>query len=400
MTITSLSKSWDEVASRAGQETYDFVDQLSTAAKHYTCNLWSRFPNVMLGPVGLGSKFTRGYMNQACRDIVTLPEITPPLFTGGQCPIKYNIRISTGVYPSSTNCNRSPDLISNFSTNRWGPIGSIVLVGQTGQCGGYRTLSITSHGTTGQPRLDNPITEDLSTFNYGRFFNIESINITPIDNIPDNCGDVDGGYPPDPEVTPNDLVNTYIFNNYDGTMVNIPVGLFVFNNDINGSLELPITLDVGGIKVQVDLSGFTFDRRTINNYNQTDGERLDNEEKHPLPNPEPEPTDVDPPIETELVDITRQTTNSGFYELEGNLQYVRIIITELPINTSSRHGGVAPDVQYTGWFEWITNDNKHPRTLIQFDKTIWYPPIGATHYAYTLYKGALGYSIETYLVER
>lgn len=399
MVLESISRTWDEIAEKSGQQTYDYVDQITTAARDFTCNLWKKFPNKMLGPVGLGSKFTIGYLNQACRDVVELPKVTEPPFIGGQCAFKYSVKIDAGVYPSTVNCDRPNDPISNFSFGVWGPISDISLTNQVGSCGGYSTLQLTAHGSSSETRTQVAETFIVSSFSYGRFADIKSIKITPADGQPDDCGNPGVGYPPDPEPTTEDLNDTYIFNDYGGNTINVPVGLAVFDNDINLSLEAPIELNIGGTNVSVDLGGITINRKPVGNRGQDDKDRLPNKEKHPLPNPVEEDVEEPEDVEKEIKTVKRNTSDSGVYQIEGELIHVKIVITQTPINTSSRYGGVAPDVQYTGWFEWIEKGFKHPRSLIQFDANIFYPPLNATAYAYTLYKGALGYSIETYLVE-
>ena len=419
----SITTRISDIVSRVGTQTYDLADQINDVTRRFTCSLWARFPQQMVGRLGLNGYFARAFLNQACRDL-QLPDPPVSQFQGGQCcNLNYNVTVQAVL----KRCYRhepfggftiTRQVLGRIDQARFitPPPGgnSWAISVPFERCNG--TTGLTNYGATGNPiHFDGCYTEDPNSprrFHYdGTVSSVRITNITTVNNVPDNCGNIPPEYAPHPEPTSEDITNNYTINNYDGTNLEIPITLNVFDNDISASFEFPLSFDVGGVTVDVDLGGIT-----INNSNdfggfpgsdgsEEDVDRLPTGERHPLPEPSPEPEpepeapEEIPPTDPRVETVVRDESSSGTFPIKDNLMYLTIQINKLPTNTSSRWGENAADVQYCGWIEWISNGFLHPRTLIQFEKNIFYPPKGVTGYGYTLYRGCLGVAIEYYLVE-
>ena len=82
-----------------------------------------------------------------------------------------------------------------------------------------------------------------------------------------------------------------------------------------------------------------------------------------------------------------------------DLSFVRVTLTQIPINARTQDGDGADNVIYAGWFEFRSDSFNFPRQPIHFGLSTFIPPEGSTGYAYTLYNGFSGFATE-YVLKR
>lgn len=244
-----------EFFENAGGSAQDFVSQLADRIPRFACQLWQQYPSFLTKSRNPATSYVRGYMNNMCS--VIQPAVPAPAvqFTGGQCQVKYDFEILVDVFPSSVNCGRNPDSQSVFFASVWGQIAGVRLADPAGECGGKKTLIIDCYGYANQPRRAELSPLELSSFSYGRFLEIASVNFVRQDGLPDECGDPPAGYPPETPPAPADLNTTVNVTNEDGLDLTVPL----IWNQISPDFNFPISFDVGGINATLDLGGLTLD---------------------------------------------------------------------------------------------------------------------------------------------
>lgn len=244
MPINFPGSSFFESIGNAGASFTEIVrDEL---ARH-ACTIWSNYPAWITEGTNPGSSFARGFMNRACaKDGFTPPSIEVPDFTGGQCcDVDYNIRI---VY--------SRDDGSGNRVNR---------LFQAAGSGAITAINFYQNPPPNDFEVFLLITNLSCAGVAGEIFNgtignasealaFESITLTRIDGLPDDCGDLPSNYPVSPPPTINELDTTIVINDVDSTQISIPVRY----NRISADFNFPLAFDVGGIAVTIDLSGMTF----------------------------------------------------------------------------------------------------------------------------------------------
>lgn len=251
MTLKYPSSSFFESVGGSG---FQFTEKLRDAVADHICTIWTLYPSFITNAQNPASSYARGFMNSAC----SLGGYSPPPlaspFTGGQCEVKYDVNLEVSVFPSTTSCSRPPDAVSNFSVSVWGEITDIYLSNPTGECGGSRTVVIDCHGSAFNARTVDVVPFVVSDSSYGRYLEITNINIVRQDGLPDDCGNPTPTYPSSPQPTAGDLNTTIVINNEDGIDLTIPLTW----NKISPNFNFPISVDVGGVNITVDLGGMTF----------------------------------------------------------------------------------------------------------------------------------------------
>lgn len=407
----SIYRSWTDAQERAGGNTYDYADQLVNGVRNFACNLWGKFPDRVAGSP-FPSGFTRGFMNQGCRDIVTVP---PPVsqFTGGQCFTQYRIY---GTYTSQSNrigrhtCGETAfwatrPVNGKILSARFLPSTFILIVTIENQDGSrldfdfpaYYRISETSSPTTNIPGYWDTCQFDNIIY-AGNAPIIEGLE--RLDGQADDCGDSPPVYPPSLEPTADDLNDTVNVDNYDTTNTNIPVGLVNVTGNVNVDLEMPVSFNLGGIDVSVDMGGITLNNSlgnsTYNNsvsINNNAGNVTGIGNKNPLPLPKPDREPAPPPenpLENDLDEEETTDEEPKTKPIVEGLEFVQVNITSKPDNAKNQWGDGAPDVYYCGWFEFTADGYAFNRQPIHFLQSIFKPPLGATGYAFTLYNGFTG----------
>lgn len=192
------------------------------------------------------------------------PTIPPPPFNGGQCNcVPYNVDISVEIRRRDDNSLVDTRLTTLQTT---GPITSIAI--EDPSPSGPDSVSVALRGSFSncQPGAVSLTSAARELF---RMDNLQILSITRGDGLPDNCGSPPSVVPPPApgfNVREGDI--TYV--NSEGNNITVPiVAAFGYADiDINGSLSIPIKVDVGGIKVDVNFNLNTGDIQFFptNNY--------------------------------------------------------------------------------------------------------------------------------------
>lgn len=414
-----------EVQENAG----DFAGEIGKSTARGLCNLYGKYPNSwILSPFG------KGLFGSVCPRIGAndLPVVGSPPFSGGQCAIAYKI----GGYAKSTiwekfggNCPgrvTGPAYLTAKAGNILGPILSITwqVGGPSQACNsvadGYSTAAMRvttsagtfSFGNTGPgqwrgPRPNNydecapTITAPASSY-YWRGAILETgYYIVPLSGT-DNCGDPPGELPPDPPRDPSDFQSNITINNYygDGDPNNNSFTFPVIYAPINGTLEMPVTVDVGGIDVNVDVGGIEV--------NFGSGEDT---EKPPKSTPKLPPGQKNLPLpKAPYVEPKppRSVDDSGLpveeiVDPQEEIVWALIEITKVP--EGGRRDIVfaadsADNVYFAGYFQWLAEDGIRMGEAIPVRKKLQYfpSPDGAVGYTAYTTNGAI-LSVELLVVD-
>lgn len=173
-------------------------------------------------------------------------------FTGGQCPGPY---IVTGTY--TLGCGASAGETRNWTTSGPinGPISGVFAGGDNvwRVQGGTTTAPI--FGTGGGLSLINaprPGTACNQLPVPARAAQNVAITAASPQGFVDDCGSLDGPYPPPINIT-NDIDVTYIDDGTEVT-VNVPVTFMPITVNFDGTLRVPINVNLGGFEFSGDLN--------------------------------------------------------------------------------------------------------------------------------------------------
>lgn len=166
------------------------------------------------------------------------PPPNPPAFTGGQCPVDYNV---TGTYNyqilQGGSCNNRT---AQFQVVIRGPVRyNGLVITPVNESSSTAVAEFTSG--TGQTIRPNGVSFSPSCNQPS----VSGLSVVRVDGLLDNCGNPEPDYPPltPPDVTiPRDVPYT----NSDGIDVTIPV-VFVFARatiDVDANVTIPFTLNL------------------------------------------------------------------------------------------------------------------------------------------------------------
>jgi hypothetical protein len=409
-----ITRTFTQIQNSVNQEAYDFSSQIFRGVRDVVCSYYFSFPDKIAPRAGVIGSINQAFMNQMCQYRELPPRPQPPIIGGQCCDIEYDVNVSYIM----RRCNQNALIIQGSGTVRGtGTVRGLVLqtcITNSGlscldvmfdSCTGQRTYQTVWSSTRKISKVDCQLvgtTDPKADFINDITSKYSISSIAAVGGIPDTCGN-GGGYPPTPPITPPDLQRDIDIKLPDGTEFKIPVTLKLDYNDIDFSLEVPITLDVGGINVTVDLGGITINNSPENpNTSPDGGDRLPTGEKHPLPLPRgPVPCCVPkkPPGSEGFEEDIKDEMDPKKEEDIQDLQYVSVELTLIPSNAKSQAGNGAPRVIYAGWFEFLTEGYAYPRQPIHFTDNMFIPPVGATGYAYTLYTGFQG-KARVYTIKR
>lgn len=385
-------------AEQTGSNVRNFTEQLADGVQNFACQLWSAFPGFITQNQSLGASFVRGYFSTMCDPPTLPPPPAPPPFTGGQCPIRYNISYKSAIISNGTFEKWSDETFVATPANLIGPISNIVLLVNGTPDEDLEHWSFNGQGE--EPALNTGTktyifrctipggTVDVAQgTGRGRKF----ISVTPNSGQPDNCGNVaPDAYPDNPPDPDTDFVTNININNNEGDNLNFPLVYAPVN------FNFPMQFDLGGIDVTLDLGGITFEGGD-NNYPDGLGDNLPDGQQDPVSSPPPKkvvcqddpplPPEQDNDLDSEDLPETPSAEETGVEKLK----YVRIILTEIPQGKGVQWGGgAAPNVYIAGWMEFRSGDFNYPRQPIHFQNNIFVAPDGADGFAYTLDMGFIG----------
>lgn len=248
------------------------IDAVKTAGKRAFCSLqstgynaWYLFSKIADGDILAAGKFADASNGLFCNNPVPLVfgSSAQPPFSGGQCNTLYRVQFQY-THEAVTNFNTcdmaatTEQYDSGSPGNLQGPITAIQAVVRqvSSNCGGVSSYNIDIVGANGVvlggPQLPgqgpNPPV-------------ITNIVITRADGMPDSCGSLP------PVVPPYEPGSTTIVDDitYEpeggGTQITIPATVvlgFAFV-DIDANIRVPVTVNLGGIKIPLTLNVTTGD---------------------------------------------------------------------------------------------------------------------------------------------
>lgn len=416
--------SYDQVR----DDSYDSgngLANLARAGRNALCTLYNNTPQWLL-PDAFGDPggiLARGFYDNICRPDFPPPSLPTPDFTGGQCPVQYEV--SYTVFANNTFNPANP-----FST-----AGTLVVFGtikgsKVEQVSAQWNVYLLS-GANGAP--GNTVQNTLASISTVYTTPVVTITgISRLDGLPDNCGDPTPVDDRTPDVTD-------IEYNYDidigGQTLNVPVVVIRPELQVDVNFRPEVVVNVGGIDVNFNLDGITFNVPVdVNNPFPDD---------YPLPDPRPDPptrppsgggggggdcpdVDLEPVLTAvanvqgtadeiltkvdQLLDCDRcdalpinssmytslsfGTANSATYSLNEDAEWVTLNLVDIPDNARIQFGMNAPDVRYSGWYAFKTGNATMTRYPVHYVGNAMRVPDGATAFSYTLYTGHTAQAIQ------
>lgn len=357
---------FSEFADIAANGAVGIAQEVATAGKQVYCTLVQNSPFSVMYNNPLTSPIVRRALGDFCGQ--PPPVTPPPPYTGGQCITQYTLRVTcmytnrfqSGTFTQSINLATVTGAItalSYFSTNS----------GQVINVQVYRNNGI--NPTVYQWNLGSSNTLVQNTVGY---------QLIRKDGLPDNCGDIPGGwYPttPPPDVNNTTNINTNVTNQAgDTNSYSVTI-----NRDRNNYINFPPVIVVNGITVSVDATGISIGEVNINK--RSGGDTGSEDDINNTDTDEPVPTEELPPEE-----IPEEVIEKEVEKLIG----ISIDIGSIPTNAKIVSGNGGPNLIYAGWTQFKKGDNYYPRIYIDFVKTFFPAPEGCTGYAVTLKKGYSG----------
>lgn len=363
---------------------------LAEKTREFACQLYDPFPNIIMNRGDLTPSFVRQYMDDLCSDF---PLPAPPVsqFSGGQCHCITYLVDTRRIFPGGVDGGL---ILNTVVPGRIFGLRNVYTPGVPGvttdkvesfidyaACSGGSETGATASvaiGTSAGPGIDPGFHDDWF---------IE--DITRQDGLPDDCGSIPPEYP-DNTPAPNDLTFNFTLNLNDGGTQDFVI---IYDPEPDG---FPMKFDINGLKLEVNIVGFEFNFGGINSNGDPVGLPGDNNSVLPAPKDDklrnfkppvlPEPNNED--YEEDIKDETDPKEET----IGEEITFIKVSITSFPNNIKNQFGDGAPNIYYCGWFEFQSDDYNFPRQPIHFINNIYFRPVGATGYAYTLYNGIEGFA--------
>ena len=360
-----ILQTWNDIVESIGsfagsvyKRSYWFK-QINEPVLEFSCFLWSKYPKgIPFNP------YARGFANSVCSqagfDIADPP---PPEFSGGQCnQVQYDVTadITRQFYE-----NEPVDYITGI-IRLYGPLSDIGIEQKPGSSESFLQFVVYGFNERGEE-----VRGSLSIGGVGFTATLNEVFIERTDKLPDLCGDPETEFPPDPERDPKDFVRQIIVYYYNNQGDIIGDTTLILKADINADLSIPLTVNLGGIDIDIDFDGFYFGG---SDRDRNGGER----------------TFLPPPDSIEYEEIESEEESGDEQTFEDVLVWVKIDITQKPANAKTQWGDGGPNVYYCGWFEFVIAGSYTNRVPIHWENNIFLAPEGAKGYAYTLYQGFRG----------
>lgn len=359
-----------------GEDIADFLPHVIHHASNFACTLYKNNPGVIYDL----NYFNKGLWEKLCRPRDPgLPPAPPAPFQGGQCDFYYILRMSA---PNGTVVEATGNPIK-------GPISSIGLdwirhprLGTWGWrflVGSPQVLSAETY-TDGRYMINGSATYNQSEVRPG--LKPTLLGVRPRDGQPDTCGDP--VRPPVPPVVlpePDRTVDiTYTFD--DGVEVTFPVVLIfptlnntfklapslTFKANVNNNISINLHLLPDGFHSEPDADG------------GDDSESPDLDYYFHPPDPEDDP----------LLKPTPPTPPASFGGDEDVPAGRWLLVTLTKFPDKAQYGKNTPNVYFAGWMEFLKGGACFERQQINFEKSLFRFPDGATGFYVQFTNGAQG----------
>jgi hypothetical protein len=372
---------FDDLLYEPGEGYGGFVRESVSKAADFACQLYHDHPGMVnpFDPFGFG----RGTWDAMCkpRSPGLPPPPPPPAFPGGQCGgVLYGVRIrftgSNGVVEYAEDYNLYGEISGNcttlqtatYSNRETGWKAEISTHGRQ-SVGGYSTVltdwRIPAGGTGVRFAPDTTVVASVDA-------------VWRMDGQPDNCGNLPSGYPPVilPEGDRTTIINV---NHDDGTSVAIPVVINMPVANVDFDLNMPLTINLGGLHFHVDADGFHSGKPKKDNSKDIKDIKDKLDDATDPPNPENDPR---------LTPTVQPAADSDEEQDMDSPRWLKVHLTRLPDKAQYSRNGRS--VYFAGWLEFLKGDFALPRIQINYQKSIFRFPDGADGYSYTFTNGASG----------
>lgn len=386
----SLIGTWRDAWQNFNNNLGDSAGELTSQVGAQVCKLYRKYPNSWLI-----SSFGRGYLNAVCPPLgENPPPSSPPPIQGGQCPgVQYRIEGNLEL-TNISNCNVFNDPFSAVVVT--GAITSFEFIGD-GQvdpvnqnCGGgvgYRGGFWVNHqgGTTQITQGHYGTAPNSAGVNAG-LSNLNSLTVTRLDGLPDNCGNLPPTLPPNEPFDPADVNIDITVNTYDTT--GAPTGNVTFNVefDSNQEFEFPLNLTINDTDFNFNYEGLDGSDNPIGDGNTTNiynDRRTFNENVY---------REVDrPPTPDETPDADDGTQDEEV--LDNTIEFVLLTVTTLPrAGKTILQSNSENNDYFAGYFSWILSVGGQtyysPQTPVRKQRSYFKAPQEVMGYRYWAVNGA------------
>lgn len=242
------------------------ISQLADAAAEQICGLYGKSPSSIVRTIPFGSGTidnSRPILSDLCENIAPLPPLPAPPFSGGQCPVAYDVNVAVSAHV--INNGQTQPANSSASTICVGPVTSVFTrdVGQAVSSGdpSGRLVQIIAFCQGSNNPISFPGTppgQQAALVGGSQPFAYDSHTVSVVrrDGQPDSCGSLPPDYPP-PSATVDDLDGTTVIN-LPGSNVTVPVRVVPTFAPTANIFKPEFNVNVGGINVNISAGGFTF----------------------------------------------------------------------------------------------------------------------------------------------
>lgn len=366
------------------ESSADPYRNLANTAANFACGLWRDYAGATEGlpdPTGIGG-FNNALYGNLCRPRGYTPPDPEPLFTGGQCPILYNVTTNYGSARGGEEGGTFPPTGTTTSIGVLGPIRAGYVQTNPGGEGrqGVFGAAITPERPDGAVLVWSSSDPTNSSYE-GAFVQVVSV-------VPTNPGEVDSCGDPrpqrDPTPPPNDRLTED--RNIDFGDYNLDVKLQFVPSRIPPGIPFKpqIDINIGPFTVSFNPDGVEIKFSPDINFGPINFPPI-NDTRDDKPTPIPpvdECPDVDftPVLEGldelkkcacepkyDLVTTVFDGRNSFEYGSELEIDSVLVEVTEMSEAVRSQSGGDdAPDVYFAGWYSFGTGTGFGDRLPISY----------------------------------
>lgn len=351
------------------------ITRIADNARLFACSLYRTLPGAMVEtPV---SDLLKIVWDDLCVDDPSgLPLPPTPQYQGGQCEmVQYNVSVQyTGQYQGNP-------LVDTYVLSVWGQVGEVSFEIQPN---GLLNTLLQCHGYTAGGYLPALVTVQRLGYQTAGVTDIyiSNVTISRPDGQPDNCGNPPANYP---SVTPP--VGGYtspsipvVYN--DGTDFNITVNLQP-PKSVDATQPPNICLKIAIKLVEFELCFPPNALPKLGGDNVGDLEKMLREVQDQLDDLQENFDDFTTPLlpETDpsLTPIPLPGEDGGVDENTPNVKWVVVTLTKLP--EKSQFG--TPTVFFAGWVTFSVGGDYTVREQINFQRSVFRFPPGATGYGVT-----------------
>lgn len=428
---------FSELSSDLATDGADGLRNVANTAANFYCALYQADPLGVTGgliqtPPG---RAINALNTRLCSPRNIVPPPAEPRFEGGQCDIEYNVVVDFGS--SEPNRVGNPTFPGNDSATYLALQGPITGTAVRQNVNGQGKRGVILVGVSVQAPLGEIVVWTSSDPNMeayeGAFVAVSSVE--PVGGAQlDICGNPAPSY--NPYVAPVINFNTNAEVNFGlGLTANVPITIAPIIIAPLISIRPQISVDVGGITVNFNTDGVTFDfgdngSSPIITPSPGTDPRTDPPPSIPpsggggggggTPVECPDPCDNTPVLDRlddidealeELKDcacekdyeirvIVGEARNNARFVVPPRTLSVRLAVTVKGDRIKGEWGGgEAPDVEYMGWYSWRIDGLESDRRLISYEANTFEAPRRATGFSYTLRNNSIAVATISYEVE-